>query len=475
MRSLILAIFTFVLIAALPSCIEDGFTTSSDDILVFSTDTLSFDTVFTGENTATRRFLIYNRHKKQLRVSDISVDGAADGVRFFVNVDGRSGERFQDVEIRGLDSMYVFVEARVGATDADRPFDVYGNLNFVTNGVSQTVVLRAAGQNFVKVSDWTVSENTTLSPDRPYRVMDSLVVDEGATLRIPAGTTLYFHDKAKLRVKGTLLVEGEQGNPVRLRADRLDKVAGSIPFQLMSGQWDGVRFDKDSYGNEMRYVEMQGSSTGVTVDSCGVLDRRTLHLFNSVLHNSSGSVLTASHAWIDAEGCEFSDASEGVATLTGGKYAFNNCTFANYYLFSAITSPLLTLRYLLPAQKAYDNPLMEAEFNNCIVYGNASDISEGDLRGSSVYLRNCLLRSSGSDDDNFIGCVWGGDPKFYTVRADYIFDYRLKNESDAIGKGNMTLCPDNARFDMLGNDRFASGVLDLGAYVWIEQKEEDRK
>ena len=49
--------------------------------------------------------------------------------------------------------------------------------------------------------------------------MDSLVVDEGATLRILAGTTVYFHDKAKIRVKGTLLMEGTQGNPVRLRAD----------------------------------------------------------------------------------------------------------------------------------------------------------------------------------------------------------------------------------------------------------------
>ena len=296
MRSLLFAIFTFVLVASLPSCIEDNFTTSSSDTLVFSTDTLSFDTVFTGETTATHRFLVYNRHKKQLRISDISIDGVGDGAHFYMNVDGRSGERFSDIEVRGNDSLYVFVTARVDETSADTPFDVYGNLNFVTNGVLQTVTLRAAGQNAVTVSDWTISENTALTADRPYRVMDSLVVDEGATLRIPAGTTVYFHDKAKILVKGTLLMEGTQGNPVRLRADRLDKVAGSIPFQLMSGQWDGVHYDKGSYGNEMAYVEMQGSSSGVVVDSCGVLDKRKLHIFNSVLHNSSSSVLTAAHS-----------------------------------------------------------------------------------------------------------------------------------------------------------------------------------
>ena len=474
MKSLIFAIFSFVLVAALPSCIEDGFTTSSSDTLAFSTDTLSFDTVFTGESTVTRRFLIYNRHKKQLRVSNISVDGAPEGVNFYINVDGRSGDSFSDVEVRGRDSMYVFVEARVKETDADLPFDVYGNLNFLTNGVLQTVVLRAAGQNTVKVSDWEITESTTLSANRPYRVMDSLVVEENATLRIPAGTTLYFHDKAKMRIKGTLIVEGEQGNPVRLRADRLDKVAGSIPFQLMSGQWDGVHIDKDSYGNEMTYMEMQGSTNGVVIDSCGVVDQRKLHLFNTMLHNATNNVLTANHAWVDAEGCEFSDAGDAVVNLTGGKFTFANCTFANYYLFSAIANPILTLNYVLPDDKTYANPLMEANFNNCIVYGNTSDISVGDLKGSSVFLRNCLLRSEGSDDDNFINCVWGGDPKFYTVRNDYIFDYRLRNESDAIGKGDMTLCPSAARIDRYGNDRYSGSALDLGAYVWIESKEEEK-
>ena len=143
-------------------------------------------------------------------------------------------------------------------------------------------------------------------------------------------------------------------------------------------------------------------------------------------------------------------------------------------MFSAIANPILTLNYVLLDDKTYANPLMEANFNNCIVYGNTSDISVGDLKGSSVFLRNCLLRSEGSDDDNFINCVWGGDPKFYTVRNDYIFDYRLRNESDAIGKGDMTLCPSAARIDRYGNDRYSGSALDLGAYVWIESKEEEK-
>ena len=111
MRSLLI-IFSVLLIVGFASCIEDDFTTSSSDVLEFSTDTLSFDTVFTGEVTATKRFLVYNRHKKQLNIERISLAGAPEGAKFYLNVDGRSGEAFQDVEVRGEDSIYVFVEAR---------------------------------------------------------------------------------------------------------------------------------------------------------------------------------------------------------------------------------------------------------------------------------------------------------------------------------------------------------------------------
>ena len=190
-------------------------------------------------------------------------------------------------------------------------------------------------------------------------------------------------------------------------------------------------------------------------------------------HNSASSTLKVAHAWVEATGCEFSDSRDGVVDLTGGRYAFNNCTFANYYLFDAITSPILSLYYLLPGQQTGEAPLMQADFNNCIIYGNASDISEGDLTGSQVYLRNCLLRSEGADDDNFIYCVWGGDPKFFTKREDYIFDYRLRNESDAIGMGDPLLCPADALIDRYGNQRSLDSIIDIGAYVWIETKEEN--
>ena len=96
----------------LTSCIDDDFTTNPSHVLAFSTDTVAFDTVFTTIGTSTRSFRIYNRNKKSLNISSIKL-ADAEHSGFHINVDGMSGDNFTNVEIRGKDSLYVFVEANI--------------------------------------------------------------------------------------------------------------------------------------------------------------------------------------------------------------------------------------------------------------------------------------------------------------------------------------------------------------------------
>ncbi|MDE6399457.1 MAG: hypothetical protein K2L68_01170, partial [Muribaculaceae bacterium] len=58
------------------------------------------------------------------------------------------------------------------------------------------------------------------------------------------------------------------------------------------------------------------------------------------------------------------------------------------------------------------------------------------------------------------------NPLFLTVRSDYYFNYRLMNDSPAIGKGNPAFVTAECLFDMDGLDRLANGAPDLGAYVY---------
>lgn len=454
------------------ACIEDGFTTSSSDILAFSTDTLAFDTIFTEVGTATRKVTIYNRHSKMLNITSIRLKGESNA-KFYINVDGLKGDEFNNIEIRGKDSIFVFVEAYIDPANQNNPLEIKDKIEFLTNGVTQDIVITAWGQDVKRERKTVISQNTTFTAEKPYLIFDTLTVEKDVTLTLEPGTTLYFHDKAAMKIDGKLIAKGTQENPINMRGDRLDKVVGGISYDIMSGQWGGVTFTADSYENEMQYVLMRGSTTGVTVDSCNI-ERRSLYLFNSVLHNSSNSVLISKHAWVDAEGTEFSDAKNSVVDLTGGKSTFIHCTIANYYLFSAISGALLAVNYIMP-DEIKEVPLMDATFDNCILYGNTADISVGNLTGSKVFLRSCLLKSNGSNDDNFINCIWKADPLYYTIREEYIFDYRIRNKSGAIAQGDRTLCPENLRLDRYGVDRLSRDGVDIGAYTWVPTEEDEEK
>jgi hypothetical protein len=64
-----------------------------------------------------------------------------------------------------------------------------------------------------------------------------------------------------------------------------------------------------------------------------------------------------------------------------------------------------------------------------------------------------------------MNCLWDTDPLFYTVREDYVFDYRLKDGSPAIYAGNPELMQQIAMFDMYGTRRAATPSL--GAYEYV--------
>ena len=464
----LLAIIGILVVLSFSSCIDDEFSTSSNDILIFSTDTVAFDTVITGQGTPTKQFLIYNKSKKRLNISSIKVAGESKG-HFFLNVDGMKGNEFHDIEIRGEDSIFVFVESRLDPTNQDEPEFLEDHIEFVTNGVTQKVTVNAWGQDVIILNDTTLSKPTHLTANKPYLVYGTLTIDTLNHVTFDPGTTLLFHNKASLLVKGTLTALGTQEEPITLRGDRLDHVVGEINFDIMSGQWEGVYFNYGSYNNELAFVNMRGSNSGMQVYSED-MSKRSLHLFNCVLHNATFLTLLGVNSWIDAEGCEFSDAGIFVADFIGGDLNFVNCTFANYYLFSAIEGPILNL-----VTKFDDDTLAHfmGSFDNCIFYGNTGDLNVNELNDIGIYLRNCLLQSSGEDDEFFINCVWAGDPKFYTEREEYIFDYRLHNGSDAIARGNRSYCPDAARYDIYGVDRFARDGIDIGAYAWAPEPEEE--
>lgn len=463
---IILAFTAFCFAGSWQGCISDEFTTSPTDLLTFSTDTVSFDTVFTDLGTPTARLKVFNKAKKSVNISSIKFKNPDS--YFAMNVDGVSDREFKDVEIRGNDSIFVFIECYIPETQQTGPQLVEDKLEFVTNGVTQQVTVEAYGQNVIRLKNFTVTEDMEMGPEMPYVVFDSLVVEKEATLKILPGANILFHDKASLVVKGTIDARGEPDKKINMRGDRLDDVLPDVGYDILAGQWKGVYIRGESFDNHLEYVDMRSTVDGLRVDSCADLSRQKLQLVNSWIHNSQSTAFKSEYSWVDAYGCVFSEAAEAAVSLTGGKHEFVQCTFSNYYLFSVVSDPLVCLYHLFPEDlDGNSNELMKANFLNCILYGMPSDLNEGDLEGSDVYFKYTSLKSAGTDDDHFISCLWDTDPLFYTIREDYYFNYRLKEGSPVIGAGNPAYVSAICLYDMDGLNRLSGGNPDLGAYVYV--------
>lgn len=459
------------------SCISDAVSTSPTDILTFSRDTVNFDTVFTDLGTPTARLVVANRAKKGIVISSIRLKNPDSN--FQINVDGVSGKTFHDVEIWKEDSIFMFIECFIPETAGNEPYRVEDELEFVTNGVTQTVLLEAYGQNVTRLRAKRISEDTRFTAELPYVVFDSLVVEKNATLRIDPDVRLLFHDGASLIIHGRIEATGEPGKLVQMRGDRLDNVLPNVGYDILAGQWEGIRISRESFNNRLEYVDMRSTSEGLRVDSCGDTTQTKLLLRNSWLHNSQSHALEAKYANIEAYGVCFSEAADAVVSLHGGINRFVQCTIANNYLFAAISEPLLCLYHCLPKHAEEDtantNPLMTASFENSIIYGLGKDLNEGDLTDSNVFFRNVSLKSEGNNDDNFIDCLWDCDPLFLTDRPIYYFNYHVMPDSPVIGAGNPGFVTNETLIDIDGVDRLTitpTGAPVLGAYGKPEEPEE---
>src|ERR1035437_4665753 len=123
-------ISTFFVIA-FSSCNDDIYSTSPKDKISFSTDTLSFDTVFTTIGSATSKILVYNRNNSALKISHIGIAGGK-GSNFKINVDGsiNADNQFENIEIRAKDSLYIFVSITVDPNNSNSPVFIQDSIEF---------------------------------------------------------------------------------------------------------------------------------------------------------------------------------------------------------------------------------------------------------------------------------------------------------------------------------------------------------
>ncbi len=460
------------------SCSDDDYTLSASVWLDMSVDTISFDTVFSNVPSAMQDFWVYNRSKSDVRLTSIAQQrGNQSGFR--VNVDGiylgqTTGYQTAEVEIRQGDSIRVFVELTANANGADVPQSIEDNIVFtLASGNVQRVNLRACSWDAIILNNPVVSVDTTFTGEKPIVVYGGLKIDSLATLTLAAGTTLYLRDEAGIDVYGTLLSKGEADNEVVLRGYRLDNMFDYLPYDRVSGQWQGIHFYESSYDNRMDYTDLHSAFNGIEIDSADVC-RSKLVLNASTVHNCQGYCIVNRGANIEMYNCQVTNALDDCFCIDGGAALIDNCTFAQFYPYDSARG--VAFRFLsatAPVVFFCENSLITGYSNNEVQMGDTLNITEYGFDNCVIRLEvdetvDSLLFTRNiyeTDEDTLVG----GRKHFVEIDAyNMKYNFRLAPESTAIDAADpLTALPT----DRDGRERDDSP--DIGAYEFVYVPIED--
>ena len=478
-HSCLLIAFCLVII----SCQKENITFDGDIKLQFSTDTVSFDTIFTSVGSATKWLKVKNPGDQAVNLSKIALAGR-DNSPFRLNINGVNSNQDQDVTISSGDSLFIFIEVTVNPTGQNNPRVIQDSIVFEMNGNIQDVDLIAFGQDF-HLYDGEVLTTQHWQNDKPYLIYNSILVDSLETLSIDPGCRIYFRKGASLFVKGTLNVQGTLKEPVKFSGDRLDKDYENIPGQW--GAWTvlndqskymygGIHFLKGSKDNLIDHAVIKNANKGVQVDSMGFSSNPVLVLSNSRIENMSLNCLDARTTQLKAINCIFANSgSYSVALLFGGNYEFYHCTIANYYnsRFSIRKEPSLILNnFYTFGSTMYAYDLTKAYFANCIIYGTMdNEISLANVEGAQFNYRfqNCLIKTDSPlfpKDQAFKGSVFNKDPLFSDISKN---DYSIDSLSPARHAGDKNIAS-QFPMDLDNRSRLGDEGPDLGALEWESSK-----
>lgn len=433
---------------------EEQFVSDGNALISFSSDTISFDTVFATIGSSTKNLQVYNNNDKGVKLPFVRLaSGGKSGFR--LNVDGQNGYSFSDVEILKHDSIFVFVEVTVNPQDKDTPILIKDSLQFALgNGKYQQVILQAYGQDVIIMRGEEFTEDTTLSASRPYLIYDSLVVKPNVTLNIEPGATLCFHSQATLDVHGKLIAKGTQDKPITFRGDRTDKMFPYLPYDRLDGQWGGINLYRESVDNELDYVDIHGGDYGIICDSTGV-EKNKVTILNSSIHNVKSSCINSVCNKILVANSQLTNAGTNCLFIYGGDNTFYHVTVAQFYPWSIPGAALKFSNRMGEAQMSL--PLHSLHFYNSIIIGTGGDDHVegtrfiGDTEEETLAVpfnigfHNCLVRTDTvGAGEYFSDCVLEhvdsivfGEGNFKSINTGiYAYNFELDSLSRARNIGN---------------------------------------
>ncbi|GAA4237842.1 hypothetical protein GCM10022291_25990 [Postechiella marina] len=512
---------TLIFLTLWSSCRKDFEFTPSTGSLEFSRDTIYLDTVFSNIGSSTYNLKVYNRSDEDIVIPSLKL-GLGETSSYRLSVDGMPGKVFENVEIQAKDSMYIFVETTIDFNNFSNPdgtylytdqieFDANANLQKVelvtlvqdaifiypnrnnTTKVLETLILNVGGQyTGTNIQGRELLEDELhFTNQKPYVIYGFAAVPVGKTLTIDAGARLHFHKNSGLIVSNaaSLHINGAYSNDqelleneVILEGDRLESNFANTP-----GQWGTIWLVEGSYDNIINYATIKNATVGILSDGNPHAENNKLNISNTQIYNSSAFGILGRRTSIAGNNVVINNTGQSsFAGTFGGKYNFTHSTIANYWnnSFRQFPSVLLNNFILDDNNNATLSSLIEANFNNCIIYGNDNpeillDELEDDAVDFNFKFTNSLIRFDNTNTNltganydltnttHYQGNLFNEDPNFLDTQLN---KFNIGEESAAINQGLATFAS-QVPLDILNKNR--TSTPDLGAYQHIIFPEDD--
>ncbi|GAA5220797.1 hypothetical protein [Membranihabitans marinus] len=480
-------LFAALLFSATYSCQKIEFESPDNLDISYSTDTLTFDTVFTQVGSTTKYLKLYNNGNKYARIDEIKLENEFSPFRF--NVDGLTGNTVYDVEIPPNDSIYIFVEVTVDPDlpISESPFIILENLIINTGVKTDRVVLTAWGQNANYVPALTSKRKQSLvtcdmgdwvwDDPKPYVIYGVLIVDS-CNLVIPAGTEVYIHGGLVkdgqtsyqdgvlyIAKNGSLEINGSREKPVTISTDRLEE-----DYQTYVAQWGRIQLGPESKNNRISYTRILHGGIGILVDSLA-----QLNIDHSIIGFNGEASLASYRGIVFADNCLFHSAAGYNLSLTlGGFYRFRHCTFAN----AGFGREAVYMRNFHCFDSECNHAVAAAlniEMENCILYSNQTDalVMQNGLEDPSFFkvkFSNSLIRAKDLISEDEYPNFFVDQPSNMNYENHEALFYDINNynfslDSLSVAKDKGMTIPEISD-DLIGNQRDA--LPDLGAYELID-------
>jgi len=350
------------------------------------------------------------------------------------------------------DSLFAFVEVALDTANEDTPRLLKDQLVFDMDGEQQKVVIQTWAQDVYRITD-NISNTQTWTANRPYLIVDSTCLNQGVTLTIEEGSSIYFRKGAALHVKGNINVAGSFDHPVYLEGERQEKLYENVP-----GQWDGIYFYEESKNNTFSHFILKNGSNALHFTGNASL-ANSLNLEYGIIKNFSQKGIFLRDVTFHIHDILLTNCREECVQLDGNSHGeLYHATLYNTWFYTSRFSSILKLT---------ENAKISLIIGNSIIWGSKRDEIEL-AKTENIQILNSLIKLGDAKQRAsavvFAECSFNENPLFTNPEE---FDFTLQVNSPAInsGRGEFgNLFP----LDLQGTKRNEDAAPDQGSYEYAE-------